>query len=334
MPRRCAHKAQGARRPRRAVRLPAIVLLALLLAGCAGGGRTDQPEGGDGLIAEVPDLQAYDRLTGKLAPDSGQFQDFAHVEDTIAVGGGEVAFVTGLGMHCNGDADGAAPANRTGVVACAVRLKTQPDAEAQTVHALGLGDDLSRLTPRLAAEPVEWRVQVVVADNPSPGLVFDSGWRTVDLSPGLLGAAVDVETVKPCDAPNAVEEADARRGEARLNLTFRVKHAQANVTIDVGPSIPTKADPGAELSQTFSEHGYEGGYGMVGPEMGFRTVLVVDLEAESPPGQPSPFGPCSPAPTLGSELQAWSAVLSIRDAAGNVQTFLLTADVLVYLGAA
>ena len=314
---------------RRAAPAAIAVVTLLALAGCSGGkgGEDDGPD----VPAQAP--EPFDRLSDRLAPGSGEAQGFAVEEDRVeAPHGGFMAFVTGRGMHCAGDMDPEAP-NATGWVTCSVRLPSDAAAEAQGVHALGVGEDTQRLTLRMAAEPVEWRVAVtVLAETGAELVAFDSGWRPVDLSPRLSGLTLTFETTDPCDVPDAHEDQlGARRGESVLRLAFAVEHGQANATIDVARSIPAKAD-GAESSQRFLAHGYEAGFGFAGPRLTFRVNLTVDLEAaESPAAPPSSEGPCEPEPTLAQETQRWTATVTLRGADGQSRSADIAVDVPVGL---
>ncbi|MEK6974999.1 MAG: hypothetical protein AABY18_01490 [Candidatus Thermoplasmatota archaeon] len=301
------------------------VLLALLLAGCNGGKNGAGSDAG----AQAAAPEAFDQLTALLPANSTTWQDFLVVEDSVAVGNSSVEFTTGRGMSCQGNADSAAP-NRTGWVACLVRLAARPDAAAQDVHELGIGYDLQRLTLRQAAEPVEWRVLVLLADATT---AFDSGWRLVDLAPGLSDPVVRVDVSDPCDAPDAVERSEAgrQRGTALLTVEFNASHGRPFVQVDLGP----RSRPGEAESTPFAGHGsgnhsFDALFDVMGEWRPLLLELTVDLEAPETPGGPTGDA-CELA--IGGETQDWSVNVGIIGVDGALEFKARTVRVDVVLDA-
>lgn len=298
-----------------------LVVLALLAAGCA---QPSAPTDDEPILGgEAP--QSFDHLTDRLHPDSGPVQDFLVVEDNLSLPGGAfVWLVTGRGMHCQGDVDDVAP-NATGWVTCIVRLVSEPSSMAQDVRELGIGLDSQRLSLRMAAEPVEWRLVVTVNTRMVP--VFDSGWRLVDLSPTVEEPELAVSIINPCDAPDAVEQDDVR-GSAKAYVNFTASHGQPFVSFDFGRSRPGDARSLPFAGHTTSEHGIVASYPTFGPTTPATFEVFVNLEAAEDAGEATP-GPCQLS--FAQELQTWTVLVGITGADGLQQYLTRTLDVTVYL---
>lgn len=300
-----------------------VLVVALFVAGCT----SANPPQDDGTPpAAIAAPVNFDRLTDQLAAGSETWQDFLEVEDEVAIGNGTVQFTTGLGMGCQGNADGAAP-NATGWVACKVRLAARPDAEAQNVHALGIGYDLQRLSRRQAGEAVEWRVVVTTAvaathgdqaGDPVAATAFDSGWRLVDLSPRLEAHVVTVEVLNPCDAADAYEEArQLRRGAAVIKVNLTASHGRPLVQVDLGPrSVPGDGESTPYATHSTFEHAFYAEFGTIASVRDMSLKLAVDLEAPETAGG-APESSCE-AP-VGGETQDWRVDVGIRGPDGAVE---------------
>ena len=294
----------------------------LALAGCFGSSE-DAP---DLPAADSPVPQPFDHITDRLDPASGESQVFDVEEDSFTLpGGGRMSFHTGRGMHCVGDADSVAP-NATGWVACAVRVVSEPTAMAQDVHELGIGLDAQRLTLRMAAEAVAWRLMVSVSDKPSQGAdagqsgalvartVFDSGWRRVDLSPVIDRPIVEVVVQDPCDVPASVEDAQAPSGWAVLYVNFTAAHGAPFVHVDLSRSVPGVAQSSPFAQHDTSAHGFTAQDAPFGLSQAGTIELRVDLEAPETPTEATP-GAC--ALILTRELQEWKVDVGIVGADGR-----------------
>lgn len=305
-----------------------LFLLVLLLAGCGSPGAKGPADPEAAGRVEAP--TSYDHLTDRLAPGSATFQDYAFVEDAIDLpGNGSIELRTGLGVLCHGDADGVAP-NRTGWVACMMRLASDPAALSQDVHDLGIGPDTQRLTLRQPSEPVEWRVAVTLADGSVP---FDSGWRPVDLSPVLDDPVVTVEVHDPCDAPDAVEASDAGnpRGLAVLVIEGVAAHGKPFVEVDLARSRPMLAESTPFADHATFDHAFAAYFPTFAGPRAYRLELPVDLEAPESPAT-VPGGPCV-AP-MGGESQEWPIDVGITGADGAVEYKSRSVRVNVVLDAA
>jgi hypothetical protein len=310
-----------------------IVLLAFLLAGCLGShGNGDGKEAG-GTVDPAQAPASFDRLSGELAANSTQWQEFLVVEDEVAVGNASLQFTTGRGMGCQGDADNVST-GRTGWVACAVRLTARPEAMVQTVRDLGIGYDAQRLSARQAAEAVEWRAFVQLEDGTTP---FDSGWRPVDLAPGISAATVTLDVRDPCDPveppvalPNPGLGPQAPEVDAVLTIEVDATHGRPFVRVDLGASAPGDGESTPYGAHGTLEHGFEARWDTVGPWRNFTLELNVDLEAAESPSGPME-GPCQA--TVGRETQQWTVDVGIVGADGKLETKRQTLAVDVYLDA-
>lgn len=323
------------------MRVP-VVLLAILLAGCSSpGDGKDGPGFGDddvspGTLDPTHAPDAFDHLTQQLAANSTAWQEFLLIEDEVAVGNASIQFTTGRGMGCQGDADNVS-AGQAGWVACAVRLAARPEAVVQAVRELGIGYDAQRLTARQAAEPIEWRVVVILENGTSP---FDSGWRAVDLSPGLSDPVVTVDVRNPCDGgdvvvptpdlPQVLPPSEAPV-DAILRVEFDAHHGRPFVAVDLG----AWSRAGDATSTPFAghgtmEHAFEAQWDTVGFARNFTLELAVDIKAGEPPTGPTE-GPCEA--TIGRETQEWIVDVGVLGADGAVEYKTVTVLVDVYVDA-
>lgn len=322
--------------------LAALPLLVLLLSGCLGnqdepttpGDLTDTPAPGP---APVP----FDNLSKRLDPGSGEAQVFDVEEDAFVLpGGGRMAFHTGRGMHCVGDADPVAP-NATGWVACMVRLGAEPSAMAQDVHALGIGLDAQRLSLRMAAEAVEWRLVVSIAADTSSGatgtgplaiVAFDSGWRRVDLSPVIDRPSVEVVVEDPCDAAAVTEDPEAPSGRAVLYVNFTASHGAPFISVDLAASKPRAAKSDPFAGHGTGEHTFMALHEPFGLLQRGSLELRVDLEAPETPTEATPGGACTLI--VARDLQEWNVDVGIVGADGRQEMRQRTLTVEVLLEAA
>lgn len=312
-----------------------VILLAFLLAGCSAGNNKDEPLGRQGPPTSELEAapEAFDHISERLSPNSTNWQDFLIIEDRLVAGNASMEFTTGRGMGCQGDVDNVS-VGQTGWVACMVRLAARPEALSQAVHDLGIGYDMQRLTRRQAAEPVEWRVLVVLEDG---GAAFDSGWRPVDLSPAISDPVVDVEVHDPCDRvdppvdpPQLGPEAPAV--DAIIKVALDATHGRPFVRIDLGlASRPGDGESKPYAAHGTAEHGFEARWETGGAWRNYTLELIVDIEAAAQASGPTE-GPCDA--TMGKETQEWTVDVGILGADGKMEYKTQTLLVDVYLTAA
>lgn len=316
------------------VRTAPLVLLALLLGGCT---QVDpETPGTPVIIGEVP--VSMDALSEHLDPASSAFQDVLVIEDNLTLpGGGWMEFRTGRGMGCYGNADPVAP-NATGWVSCMARVKAKPSWLAQDVHDLGIGVDAQRLTLRMAAEPVEWRLVVTVGEAASHGngnvhlvWAYDSGWRTVDLSPVIDPPEITVVVRDPCDPinrPSLTQSPDG--GSATLYVNFTASHGKPIVEIDLGNSLAGDAESLPYADHSTFEHGLIAVFDTFGARFAGSLNLKVNLEAPETPAEATPHA-CGLV--LGRDVQRWSIDVGIQGADGRQEFRFREVDVEVLLRA-
>lgn len=275
--------------------------------------------------------EAFDHLTEALEANSTDWQEFLLIEDEVAVGNASIQFTTGRGMSCQGDADNLS-AGEDGWVACAVRLTARPESIVQAVRELGIGYDLQRLTARQAAEPVDWRVLVVLEDGTS---AFDSGWRRVDLGPAISDPTIAVEVRNACDRmeppaqPPSVSP-DAPDVDAVISVALDATHGRPFVRIDLGGSRPGDGESKPFAAHGTFEHGFEARWETVGAWRNHTLELIVDIESTASVSGPTE-GPCSAI--VGRETQEWIVDVGILGADGAIEFKTQTLLVDVYLTA-
>lgn len=310
-----------------------VLLLAVLLAGCSGAGEKQSPPAEQNSLFEAP--APSDTLTPLLPANSTEFQGFLVIEDEVRLGNESMAFTTGRGMGCQGDADNVS-AGSQGWVVCMVRLTSRPEAMAQAVHDLGIGYDQSRLTARQASAPVEWRFLVALADGTS---AFDSGWRAVDLSPGISDPVVQLDVRDPCEAsstgvpvgvPN-VGPPPPPAVDAILSVALDATHGQPFVRVDLASSRPGDGESKPYAAHGTGDHMFEARWETVGDWRNFTLDLNIDLGASAAPTGPME-GPCQA--TVGKETQEWTVDVGVLGADGAVEFKTRKLQVDVYLSAA